>query len=75
MALTIDMVRRLKSDSRKSDMARIAGGEATPWQIQKENSIFPMEGKWEILNFDEAAEYYGSQHQAEKRAKTRHRAV
>ena len=51
--LAFESVRAYKSALRRYDHARIIAGEATPEQIQKENSVIPKSQEAIILTFPE----------------------
>ena len=51
--LSFESVRAYKSALRRYDQARILAGEATPEQIQQENSVIPKCKKAIILTFPE----------------------
>ena len=54
--LTFENVQAYKAALRRYDQARIAAGEATPAQIQQENSVLPKFKVARILNFPELEE-------------------
>ena len=54
--MTFENVQAYKAALRRYDQARIAAGEATPEQIQKENSVLPKFTHAKILNFPELEE-------------------
>ncbi len=53
--VTYDEICVMKARDRKRDWDRIARGEATPQEIQKENSIFPDAAQYVVLNISEVA--------------------
>jgi len=54
--LTFESVRAYKAALRNYDQARIDAGEATPAQVQQENSVLPRFKHARILNFPELEE-------------------
>ena len=54
--LSFEKVQAYKSALRRYDLARIAAGEATPEQIQRENSVVRKSKRAVILTFPELEE-------------------
>jgi len=49
--MTFSEIDRLHRKERARDRKRIASGQATPEQIQEENSIVPLHAKIKFVNF------------------------
>ena len=63
MKVRVVSFKKLQRDKRRArlrDEQRLARGEVTPEQLQKENSLIPRNAKITILNLRETMErYYG----------------
>jgi hypothetical protein len=58
--VSFETLQRDKRRARLRDDQRLARGEVTPEQLQKENSLIPPNAKIKILNLRETMErYYG----------------
>lgn len=58
--VSFETLQRDKRRARLRDEQRLARGEVTPEQLQKENSLIPPNAKIKILNLRETMErYYG----------------
>jgi len=49
--ITAEEARRVRAELRREDQRRIESGEATPEQIQRENSIVPPGAKIQIIDY------------------------
>jgi len=53
--ISFDEIRKIKARDRKRDWDRIARGEVTPEEVQKENSIFEDAADYVFLNISDVA--------------------
>lgn len=59
--ITWEQIEREHAEMRARDAKLIASGKKTPREIQEENSLFPLDAKFEIPNFAEQIRQEASQ--------------
>jgi hypothetical protein len=58
--VSFEQLQRDKREARQRDELRLARGEVTPEQLEAENSLIPMDARFNIPGFCETLErYYG----------------